>query len=259
MTVKLFETDAEIVNGVVIVAHGLNNKPEVMDSLIGVLVGEGFHCARLSLYRDGPSNRVAPEVLAEGWIGAVADGYDEVSKRYEGLPIYNLSYSLSALVTISLLEARSDVTFERIVLLAPPVALTRGASLVRLLTPLARFGVVLPSAAPKEVRARSGTPLSEYAGMLRLVDKVQVLENRERLGGIRTRVFLDVDDELVRYQGVLDWLGQNRLNSWRAEEVPDRAPDGFTYSHLMVVEKSLGQTAWMELTQEIVAHFKARL
>ncbi len=167
-----------------------------------------------------------------------------------------MSYSLGALITISFLDAEPAPTFEGMILLAPPVAITRSASLVRFLTPLARFGFALPSAAPAKIRARRGTPLAEYAAMFEVIQHVGTLDRREKLGRIRATVYLDPDDELVRYAGVLDWIQQNDLSSWTSRVFHDRAPEGRTYSHLMVVEESLGPVAWAELTQYIVSFFQ---
>ncbi|MCL1587396.1 MAG: lysophospholipase [Actinomycetia bacterium] len=256
MTATLIETDTESGIGLVLVVHGLNNKPEVMDSLIGVLVDSGFHCMRVSLYEDAPDGRADPSEITRAWRAILANAYATAQDRYPDLPRFALSYSLGALTTISFLDTETAPTFDRMVLLAPPVALTRSASLVRALTPLGRFNIALPSAAPKAIRARRGTPLSEYAAMLELVDKVDTLRHPEKLGQIPTAIYLDPDDELVGYAGVLDWIHRNGLEKWSPRGFKGRDPEGRTYSHLMVLEKSLGSVAWTELTQYIVAHFK---
>jgi len=256
MTATLIETDAGHALGVVLVVHGLNNKPEVMDSLISVLVDNGFHCLRVSLYWDAPDGRSDPSVIARGWRAILADAYTGAQDRFPDLPRFALSYSLGALTTVSFLDRETTPTFDRMVLLAPPVSLTRSASLVRALTPLGRFSIALPSAAPKEIRARRGTPLSEYAAMLEMVGEVDALTLPDKLGRIPTVVYLDPDDELVGYAGVLDWIHRNGLEMWSPRGFKDRDPEGRTYSHLMVLEPSLGPLAWTELTEYIVAHFK---
>jgi hypothetical protein len=256
MTATLIETDADPAFGVVLVVHGLNNKPEVMDSLISVLVDNGFHSLRVSLYQDASDGRSDPSEIAGSWRAILSDAYTTAQDRYPDLPKFALSYSLGALTTVSFLDGETAPTFDRMVLLAPPVSLTRSASLVRALTPLGRFNLALPSAAPKEIRARRGTPLSEYAAMLELGGEVDTLRHPEKLGQIPTVVYLDPDDELVGYAGVLDWIHRNGLGMWSTKGFKDRDPEGRTYSHLMVLEKSLGLVAWTELTQSIVAHFK---
>jgi hypothetical protein len=127
-----------------------------------------------------------------------------------------------------------------------------------MLTPLARFGFAIPSAAPAKIRARRGTPLAEYSALLTLVDEIATLRSPEKLGRIPTAVYLDPDDELVSDGGVLDWMKRNGLKLWVPMEFKDRAAEGRTYSHLMVLEESLGSVAWTQLTHEIVAHFDQR-
>jgi len=256
MTATLFETDIDPALGVVLVVHGLNNKPEVMDSLINVLVSNGFQCLRVSLYQDVPDSRPDPNEIEARWRAIFANAYREALDRFPHLPMSALSYSLGALNTISFLDGEEAPTLNNMVLLAPPVALTRSASFVRALTPLSGLGIALPSAAPVEIRARRGTPLSEYAAMLHLVRDVRTLDRPRKIGQIPTTVYLDPDDELVSYAGVLDWIDRNDLEKWTHKGFKDRAPERRTYSHLMVLEESLGSVAWTELTRDIVAHFK---
>ena len=251
----MFETEAEFPSGVVLVAHGLNNKPEVMDSLIGVLLAEGFHCLRIGLHRD-VGKHTAPAAIVNGWMDTLTHAHRKIVDEYGAYPIYSLGYSLGAVVTMRFLEVCPRATFRKMVLIAPPVALTRVASLVRFLTPLARFGIVLPSAAPREVRARWGTPLSEYAAMLELADALRTLHRKDKLRGIPTEIVLDPDDELVSYAGVLAWLERQQLEEWTAHRLQDRAPTGRTYAHLMVLEASLGSLAWANMTERVINHFK---
>jgi pimeloyl-ACP methyl ester carboxylesterase len=254
MMTTLFETTVQAPRGVVLVTHGLNNKPEAMDALIRVLVREGLHCLRISLYRDAPDAPADSRAITDGWISDFTQAYDELRARYPLQPIYNVGYSLGALVAIRCLQIRPALTFDRMVLLAPPVAITRSANLVRLLTPLARLGLALPSVAPAEIRARRGTPLAEYAAMFGLVDAVQTLDDHENIRNIQTRVFLDAEDKMVRYAGVLDWIATNRL-AWVAETLRRRLPTARPYRHLMISETSLGRPAWEDLTADIVTHF----
>ena len=251
----MFETRSDPASGVVLVAHGLNNKPEVMNSLIDVLRAEGFHCLRISLH-DRAVKRLSPAVIADGWLDTFTSAYGRLTHDYPSLPIYNLSYSLGALTTIRFLDMHPTVKFERMILIAPPVAFTRSASLVRFLTPLAQFGLVLPSAAPREVRARWGTPLKEYVAMLEISKDVQTLRNADELEAIPTEIVLDPDDELVSYSGVLSWLEAQHLDTWTSYRLPERQPEGRTYAHLMVLEKSLGSSTWLTLTERIIKHLK---
>ena len=255
MTATLFETPADHPRGVVLVSHGLNTRPDVMDDLIGVLVAQGFHCQRISLYRDGPTRRASPSAIVDGWLGAVGEAHAEAARRYPGLPLHCLGFSIGALVSIRYLDLQPTPPFQRAFLLAPPVALTRPARLVRALTPLRRLGAVLPSAAPRAVRARRGTPLAEYAALLETIAAVEHLSHAEDLAAVPTRVVLDERDELVSLPGVARWMHANGLRSWTVEPLADRRSAGRTYKHLIVLKDAIGSTAWTRLTGAIVAHF----
>jgi hypothetical protein len=113
---------------------------------------------------------------------------------------------------------------------------------------------VLPSAAPREVRARGGTPLAEYAALLELVDAVQTLE-RADIGTIPTAALVDPRDELVSAAGVRAWARRNDLGPWRVEELTGRSPEGRTYRHLIVSEQALGQAAWAQVTGVVRSSF----
>lgn len=237
------------------VAHGLNNKPQVMDALISVLQGAGFHCQRIALHDPNGPRDLSAKAIEDLWLETMLDACDEVSERFPRLPLFNLSYSLGALVTVRFLDAHASKSFERMVLIAPPVALNWTVSLLRALMPLARFGWSLPSAAPKDIRIRPGTPLVEYKAVLNMRDEVHTLAKPESLNRIPTLVYMDEGDELVSRSGVLEWIERNRLTHWTERELEDRNPEGRTYSHLMVVESALGHSAWQALTGEIVSHF----
>lgn len=260
MVARLFETDAPHPRGVVLVGHGLNTRPEAMDGLIHALRGRGFDCQRLSLYEHEPvaSRRAPAAAVVGGWMRAFAEAYEAVVQRHTGQPVYALGFSLSALVTLRFLDTHPAAGFDAMFLLAPPVALTRPAALVRHLVPLSRVGAVLPSAAPAAVRARRGTPLAEYAAMLELADAVQTLERRQELRLLPTSIALDEDDELVSCEGVRGWMARNGLDSWTLAGFPDRQPRRRTYKHLAISEDALGRPAWGRLIEDIAARFASR-
>lgn len=258
VTAEFFESSQIDATGVVLVAHGLNNKAEVMDELISVLQRAGFHCCRVALHDLDMPRDISAEATEELWLRTVLEARDDIFRRFPNLPIFNLSYSLGALVTVRFLDTSSSKLFERMVLIAPPVALNWSASLLRLLTPLARFGVSLPSAAPKDVRIRSGTPLVEYKALLNMHDAVHNLSNAATLNQTKTLVIVDEDDELVNRSGVLEWINRNELTAWNATELINRHPEKRTYSHLMVIERALGHAAWQSMTDEIISHFRNR-
>lgn len=257
MSATPFDSKGVRPRGAVLVVHGLNTKPDVMDELVQVMLASGYHCQRVSLYEDLPTRRARRDAVVTGWTRALSRAYEGAQIRWPGVPVHALSYSIGALLTLHLLDVDPDVTFERMLLLAPPVALTRTANLVRLLTPLAPLGGVLPSAAPRQVRARWGTPLAEYAAMLSLVQRLHTVEERQKLSRIPTSVVLDRRDELVSRDGLSAWIRRNGLHAWQVHELGQRDAPRRLPRHLIVSRGALGPRAWDELTGEVVRHFDA--
>lgn len=255
MTTALFTTSREPARGVVLVGHGLNIRPEVMSGLVDVLVDEGFHCLCIGYLHEGATGRTSPAQVAERWLGTFTAAHAEASERFPDLPVHVLGYSLGALLPVVALDADAALAVESMVLIAPAVALTRLASLVRSLTPLANTGAALPTATPAALRSRSWTPLSDYAALLDLLERVETLGHPERLGAVPTTVVLDRRDELVSARGVEDWLARNRLTGWATTEVTGRVRPRGTSPHLLVVEAALGTPAWQRLLDDVVDRF----
>lgn len=155
-----------------------------MDPIVDFLGDHGFHTLRVSFHRD---RNLKPAALASCWLSEIADGYRELKARHPTLPVYNLSHSMGAVVTVRFLELEQAALFERMVLLSPAIALTRGAALVRYLRPLRFLGVSLPSATPRSLRARDATPIAEYATMLDLIDNARTIAS-PWIGSIPTAV-----------------------------------------------------------------------
>lgn len=253
MTTTLFPTDHRPARGVVLVGHGLNTRPDAMTGLVDVLVGAGFHCLRIGFLREDAPRRVPPSLVAAEWLAAFTAAHAEARERFPALPVHVAGYSLGALVPVVALDADPTLAVDRMVLIAPAVALTRLASSVRLLTPLARTGAALPSAAPAHVRARTRTPFAEYAALLELFGRARTLSDPHRLGAVPTTVVLDRGDELVSHRGVLAWLAHNGLTGWTTTTVTGRVRPRRTSPHLLVVEEALGARAWQQLADDVVA------
>ena len=195
--------------------------------------------------------------VRDGWLQLFGRGVEIAQSLCgSGIPLYNLSYSLGALISLAYMNQGHATRFERMVLLAPPVALTPVARLIRFLTPLARVGITLPSAAPANVRARRGTPLSEYAALLQLNRSVRFIDRNSTIGRTQLLAILDRKDELVSYNGVLEWQRRNGLDCVEIETINHRESDRRTYAHLLVLESALGARAWQGLVAAILRHFE---
>ncbi len=242
--------------GSVVLAHGLNTTPEVMADLAAVLGGQGYVCEPVALHPPRVTGRQSPDDVAAGWRQAFADAVARALTRDPHLPVSAVGYSLGGLVAVLHAAASPTDLQGRLVLWAPPLALTRSAAAVRLLTPAHRSGVRLPSAAPSRARARWATPLAEYAALLGLVEEAAALP-RSVLERVATLVLLEPGDPLVDHTGVTDWVRRRGLDRWVVEPISGRGPTSRPYRHLVVSKVALGEQAWARATTSMLAHLEA--
>ena len=236
---------------VVIVAPGLNNKPETMQPIIDALNGHGYRCVRVPLRF---AQRLSSDRIASDWVSAFADVYDTCTARYDQGRIHSVAFSLGGLITLAFLQRTPAASLNALFLIAPPLALRRYAAVVRYLTPLRRLGLSLPSLAPRRIRARSFTTLADYHAMLMLtreLDRARMADNIRRTRGC---VIAGAQDELVDGDGVSEWIRQ-RLD-WNVVML-DTKPGGWWHGHVLLSEGSMGHEAWDVLTKQMIAHLSS--
>ena len=239
--------------GVVVVTHGLNNKPEIMDRLIDVLNSHELDAQRVSLAEYEQSNGVGLRSLEDRWHDNISSAIADSLERRPGLPVYALGYSLGGLVTVSYADRRPDA-FKRMVLLAPAIAFTKSSRVLRTLSAAAGgTNIALPSFSPPALRARDATPLAEYAAMFRLADSVRNLKNPCKLDGIPTRIWISPKDELVSDKELAKWLTTNSLSGW--DLVPLGVDNAASYQHLIVLPDAFREDRWQQLTTELARFF----
>ncbi len=254
---ELFKSKASPVHGVVLVGHGLNTKPDVMDQIIEVLTRHGFHCLRLSFYDADLGGRTAPSRVVDAWTSILWKAYDEARADYDDLPLHFVGFSLSTVVALSIVANGEDMKFSKMVLLAPPIEVTLLSKVVRVLVPLWRLGLTLPSAAPRAVRARWGTPLNEYGALLDTIESLRQPADPASLKEIPTWILVDEGDELVSHSGVTAWVGRNNLGDWTLDLIQDRITKRTTCRHLIVTKDALGDAAWDQLAEGMIHHLRS--
>ena len=172
--------------GTVIVAHGLNNKPEVMDALGMSLNLAGFNTCRVSLAIKEKENKLESE-LGEFWHQNLADVVKECEDKTPDVPILGLGYSLGGLVMTSY-QNENPSTFQKLFLLAPAIALHRKTMFLKPLAWLAGgTNLSIPSLAPKAFRLRDSTPLAEYNAMFQMTKSVKQLKKPEKFRSSSSR------------------------------------------------------------------------
>jgi pimeloyl-ACP methyl ester carboxylesterase len=249
---RWFAAEQSRARAAVVAIHGLNNRPEIMDPLIGELNCCDLSVCRVALAQHNSFNK--HDILAL-WEGNVAAAINECKEHEPDLPVFLLGYSLGAGVGVRYLQ-QYPTAFERLFLLAPAIRL-RCSSLI--LQPLARVGagsnLAIPSFAPKDIRSRNGTPLAEYDAMFRMARSLKLLGNAGELGAIPARVLVNPKDELVSFKKLRLWIDANNLSAWKLNII--RVSDRAAYQHLIVLPESLGQANWRGLVETMTSFMLA--
>jgi len=243
------------IKGVAIVAHGLNLRPTRMLPLAQVLRGAGIHpvCVALSGHVDG--SKSFADVSREAWLDEMLEAYALARSIADQArcPLYFLGYSLGALLGQDLLTERSDVRWDRQVLLAPATHPRTHTRLVRVFQP---FGdaFAIPSLSYAGYAAQKSTAMAAYRALFESEKKL--MNTSVDPLRIPTRVYIDPRDEMVSTKKIQKWIEQNKLKEWKLDTLRAQGSLPIQYRHLIIDETTLGKAAWSQLCRKILFHFK---
>lgn len=252
---KWFSSDGPP-RAVALLIHGLNLKPEKMDPLARVLASADIEVLRLSLSGHGYGS--LKDVTASSWLKQSQAGYRAVAKRAKelGVAVYFVGYSLGGLLGEALLAQSSPVNpvrFDRVVLLAPAIALRPVVYLVKVLFLFGR-GFALPSADKPAYRAHAATTMAAYEALFGLLGIVRA--GRYQNANVPTLVFVRRNDELVSLSGLRSIVRKHGLTNWAISQIPGPGVPGYPH-HLIIDERSLGATNWGWLKASILRQLPA--
>lgn len=252
--------------GVALVIHGLNLQPARLRPLadavrpwgVGVvfcslqghgenyqpLAGQSVEAARLAAFR---------RVSYAGWRGEMEAAYRTAATlaATHNVPIFLLAFSLGALLGCELLATAATVHFDRMVLLAPALALRPVSHLPYL---LARWPqIAIRSLSPRAYRANPATPVAAYLTLRTALANVQRQPNPAL--NVPTLVLIDPRDELVSFKGLQRLIRRQHLTHWQLHPIhkqPTR-PDA-KFHHLILDAESVGPVVWAAMLRTIKAH-----
>jgi pimeloyl-ACP methyl ester carboxylesterase len=266
-SVQWFQAEAaQKISGVALVVHGLNLRPDKMESVITVLTNSGMDALNLSLRGHG-NNYSRERNISEAkarirsfktvshglWVDEVRQAYHQARRQsdQQGVPLFFLGYSLGGLIGADLLASYTDVRFDRMVLFAPALSLYATHHFMKLLSPFPRL--VIPNLFFKAYRANYGTPVAAYASLFEAFDHFK--KNISPKLNIPTLVFIDRQDELVSYRGLKRFIDNERLDQWRFHSIQKRKSSAEEkMRHLIIDEPSVGREIWQEMRIAIVKH-----
>ena len=253
-------------NGVALVIHGLNCRPEKMESIIAELTACGIDCLNLSLRGHGKNYFPLEKTDSAGarmdafksvsyplWKSEAYQAYQRVKKKstLDGTPLFFVGFSMGGLLGVDLLASNTKVQFDKMVLFAPALKMRKRNNLLKIFSPFP--SLVVPSMAHKSYLANSGTPMAAYNALFEMYDH---LENNLNLKiNVPTIVFIDKQDELVSFSGLQEMVRNQNLDRWKIHPVKkDRSVIEIKMHHLIIDRACLGQQMWKEMVDSTIMH-----
>jgi len=254
-------------NGVALVIHGLNSRPDKMESIIAEMNDCGIDCLNLSLRGHGenysPLNHVESadarmetfkSVSYPLWKSEAYQAYqrvERISKLYAA-PIFFVGFSMGGLLGVDLLSSDPRVKFDKMVLFAPAIKMHKRNSLLKILSPFPR--IVIPSIAHKSYLTNDGTSIAAYNALFEMYAHLE--NNLDSKINIPTVVFIDKQDELISFNGLQNMVRDQNLDQWKIHPVKkDKTATKIKMHHLIIDEECVGKNMWHQIVEVTIAHF----
>ena len=253
-------------NGVALVIHGLNGRPDKMASIIAELTACGIDCLNLSLRGHGENYLPLEKTDSAGarmeafksvsyplWKNEAYEAYQLVKKKGNlyGTPVFFVGFSMGGLLGVDLLASNSNVRFDKMVLFAPALKMHKRNRFLKILSPFPR--VVIPSMSHRSYLANSGTPIAAYNALFEMHD--HLANHLDPKINIPTAVFIDKQDELISFSGLEEMVQKQNLDQWKIYPVKkDRRTTEIKMHHLIIDEASVGEQMWKEIADTMIMH-----
>lgn len=243
---SIFVTHGADSKGAVLISHGLNVRPSKMNALAEHYYKSGFDVYRLTLSGHEGDMAAFKDATAEKWLGEVVTAFNEMKAQEPGKPLHLLGFSLGAVAGLAAYE-KGLVAFDKIVLIAPPLQVTRTAGLVRNLFGFP--GMMLPSKNNVDYRVHTKTPIAAYIALFDLIKMLK--EAAAPLSESQGIVFFSPHDEMVDAAKSTQVLSETHPK-WTVHTVEkENATLKPVSYHLMIDEPSLGARPFEQMLQKI--------
>jgi alpha-beta hydrolase superfamily lysophospholipase len=252
--------------GVALVVHGLNLRPEKMQSIIAELNDAGLDVLNLSLRGHGNNylknmNVSVDEARLESfrsvtysiWLDEIYKAYLKVKGRAskKRVPVFFIGYSLGALMGCNLILSHSGVYYDRIVLFAPSFNITVESYLLKVLMPFPN--IVIDSLSPISYRANEGTPMSAYKALFEAIEHFENNVN-DKLNK-PTIIFIDEKDEFITCSKLRAMIVRKNLYRWHINIVKkDNNVEEKISHHLIIDKASVGENMWTKIKDALKKH-----
>ena len=254
-------------NGVALVIHGLNSRPDKMKSIIAEMNDCGIDCLNLSL--RGHGENYSPLNHAESadarmetfksvsyplWKSEAYQAYQRVERisNLYAAPIFFVGFSMGGLLGVDLLSSDPRVKFDKMVLFAPAIKMHKRNSLLKILSPFPR--IVIPSIAHESYLTNKGTSIAAYNALFEMYAHLE--NNPDPKINIPTVVFIDKQDELISFNGLQNMVRNQNLDQWKIHPVKkDKTATEIKMHHLIIDEACVGKNMWHQIVKATITHF----
>lgn len=246
-----------------IFVHGLNQKPNKLESIMRVFYDLGYDCYLVHLKGHGKNYIKIKDLTKrdsrmesfknakfEDWTEDFHKTYSKVNTKYDENIIFG--YSLGAVVALNYINEYKLKDIDKIFLIAPAIAIHTRSYIFKLLS--FAPSIVIPSLAPINYRSNDGTPVQAYMSLYEGIDKFENT-NTDYLN-ITTTLIVNEDDELVSYDKIKNLVQDKKLNKWNIITIKkDNVVDDLNYEHLIIDKPTLGDKSWSEIKKIIKESF----
>ncbi|MDJ0984593.1 MAG: alpha/beta fold hydrolase [Desulfobacterales bacterium] len=263
------QRDTEL-KGVALIIHGLNCRPDKMKAIIDVLNTSGIDCLNLSLRGHGinfaPIDNKSPDearmvafksVSYPLWKTEAYNAYQMAKKRsiLYGEPMFLIGFSMGGLLGIDMMASNPNVKFDKMVLLAPAIAMLQRNYLIQVFSPFP--SLVIPSVGHKSYLANDGTPMAAYNALFDMHAHFEDHLDPQKIN-IPSIVFIDAEDELVSYASMQEMVQKHDLDQWTVHPVTkDKTATEVDMHHLIIDAVSVGSHMWQEMVDAIIVHLSS--
>lgn len=241
--------------GVFILAHGLNTKPEKMDSLGIFLTGLGYEVLRIDLPgHHGPIEEMK-KITLDQWLHAGLTHYKAAQKRAEdlGKPLYYMGFSMGALLGETLTAIHPELKKpKKFILFAPAFAIRDRSHLVSV---MGIFGDehIVASYNHEDYKAQKGVSVAGYKALFKM-EKIYLETENPGREAIPSLIYINPDDQLISIKKIQDLVSNRKWAHTTVIPLTDQEPEiERTFSHLIIDKPSLGEKAWNRVTSEVSA------
>jgi esterase/lipase len=211
-------------NGVALVIHGLNGRPDKMESIIAEMTAAGIDCLNLSLRGHGSYQL---------WRTETYQAYQQVKKRSNryGTCLFFVGFSMGGLLGVDLFTSNPYIKFDKTVLFAPALKMHTRNYLLKTMSPFP--GLVVPSFASGSYRANKGTPMAAYNALFEAAKHFE--KNLDPKINVPTLVFIDKQDELISFSGLKNMIQKQNLDQWNLHPVTkDKTATEIEMHHIII-------------------------